>query len=165
MSLWTSSQIAMATSGKATADFTVSGLSIDTRTLEVGDVFVAIKDARDGHDYIPAAMDAGAAGVLCEQAPEGVPAVTVSDTAKALEALGAHAAQTRQALRIGVTGSVGKTSVKDALATMLSTLGSTHKSIKSFNNHLGVPITLATLPADADYAVLEMGMNRQSCAF
>ena len=159
MSLWTSSEIATATDGKVTTDFSVSGLSIDTRTLQPGDLFVAIKDVRDGHDFIEAAMKAGASGVLCETAPEGVPAVVVSNSVQALEALGAHAVATRKALRIGVTGSVGKTSVKDALAVMLSALGSAHKSLKSFNNHLGLPITLSTLPADADYAVLEMGMN------
>lgn len=159
MTLWAASEIASATSGKATAEFSVLGVSIDTRTLQPGDLFVAIKDVRDGHDYIAAAMEGGAAGVLCENAPEGVPAVVVTDSGKALEALGAQAVSTRKALRIGVTGSVGKTSVKDALATMLSALGTTHKSIKSFNNHLGVPITLATLPAEAEYAVLEMGMN------
>lgn len=159
MTLWTSSQIADATGGKVTSDFSVTGLSIDTRTLQPGDLFVAIKDVRDGHDFIPAAIEAGGAGVLCETAPEGSPAVVVPDSAKALEALGAYAVKTREALRVGVTGSVGKTSVKDALAVMFSALGETHKSIKSFNNHLGVPITLSTLPESADYAVLEMGMN------
>ncbi len=159
MTLWTSSQIAEATGGQVTAEFSVSGLSIDTRTLQKGDLFVAINDVRDGHDFITAAMNAGAAGVLCQKAPEDVPAVVVPDSANALEALGVYAAKTRKALRIGVTGSVGKTSVKDALAVMLTAFGPTHKSIKSFNNHLGVPITLSTLPKDMDYAVLEMGMN------
>lgn len=159
MSLWTSDEIAVATGGKATTDFSVSGLSIDTRTLQPGDLFVALKDVRDGHDFIPAAIAAGASGVLCETASEGVPAVIVADSAVALEALGAYSAKTRRALRIGVTGSVGKTSVKDALAVMLAEFGHSHKSMKSFNNHLGLPITLSTLPADADYAILEMGMN------
>ena len=95
-------------------------------------------------------------------APENTPAVIVPDSVEALEALGVYSRKSRDALRIGVTGSVGKTSVKDALAVMLSAFGTTHKSIKSFNNHLGVPITLATLPEDTKYAVLEMGMNRAS---
>ena len=159
MTLWTSKDIETATSGKATADFEVTGLSIDSRSLQPGDLFVALKDVRDGHDFIPAAIEAGAAGILCEDQIGDAPSVLVKDSAAALEALGEYARENRKALRIGVTGSVGKTSVKDALAVMLAAFGRTHKSIKSFNNHLGVPITLATLPETADYAVLEMGMN------
>jgi len=159
MTLWTSEQIAEATGGKSTADFSVTGLSIDTRTLKAGDLFVALKDVRDGHDFIPSAIEAGAAGVLCEVASGGLSAVIVDDSAKALESLGVYAGKTRKALRVGVTGSVGKTSVKDALAVMLSAFGNAHKSMKSFNNHFGVPITLATIPEGADFAVLEMGMN------
>ena len=159
MTLWTSEDIAKATGGQVTSDFDVTGLSIDTRTLKKGDLFVALKDTRDGHDFIAAAIEAGAGGVLCESAPESAAAVITADSAKALEALGVFARDERTALRVGVTGSVGKTSVKDALAVMLSAFGKTHKSIKSFNNHLGVPITLATIPQEAEYAVLEMGMN------
>lgn len=159
MTLWTSEQISEATGGKVTAEFSVTGLSIDTRSLKAGDLFVALKDARDGHDFIPAAIEAGAGGVLSETAPDGVPAVLVEGSSKGLEALGAYACKTRKALRIGVTGSVGKTSVKDALAVMFDAFGHAHKSLKSFNNHYGVPITLATIPEDADYAILEMGMN------
>ena len=159
MTLWTSEQIAQATGGKVTAPFSVTGLSIDTRTLTAGDLFVALKDSRDGHEFIPAAIEAGASGVLSQTAPEGTPAVLVKESSKGLEALGVFACETRKALRIGVTGSVGKTSVKDALAVMFGAFGTAHKSIKSFNNHLGVPITLATIPEDADFAVLEMGMN------
>ena len=159
MTLWTSAEIAEATGGQVTSDFEVTGLSIDTRTLETGDLFVALKDVRDGHDYIEAAISAGAGGVLCEAAPGNTPAVIVAESSKALEDLGVYARDARKALRIGVTGSVGKTSVKDALAVMLSAFGNTHKSIKSFNNHFGVPITLSTIPQGAEYAVLEMGMN------
>ncbi len=159
MTLWSSEDIAKATGGRITSDFKVTGLSIDTRSLQKGDLFVALKDARDGHDFIPAAMAAGAGGVLCETAPENTPAIVTPDSAKALENLGVYARNIRQALRIGVTGSVGKTSVKDALAVMLSSFGHTHKSLKSFNNHFGVPITLATIPESAEFAVLEMGMN------
>lgn len=159
MTLWTSEQIAEATGGKSTTEFSVTGLSIDTRTLIAGDLFVALKDTRDGHDFIPAAIEAGASGVLCETAGEGVNSVLVKESSKALEDLGVYAAKTRKALRIGVTGSVGKTSVKDALTVMFSAFGNAHKSIKSFNNHFGVPITLATIPEEANYAVLEMGMN------
>ncbi len=159
MSLWTSEQIAEATGGKATAEFSVTGLSIDTRSLIAGDLFIALKDVRDGHDFIPAAIEAGAAGVLCEFSDEGVNAVIIDESYTALEALGVYAAKARKALRVGVTGSVGKTSVKDALGVMFAAFGNSHKSIKSFNNHFGVPITLATIPENADYAVLEMGMN------
>jgi UDP-N-acetylmuramoyl-tripeptide--D-alanyl-D-alanine ligase len=159
MTLWSSEEIAKATGGKSTKEFEITGLSIDTRSLKAGELFVALKDTRDGHDYIPAAIEAGAAGVLCETAPEGTPAVIVADSTKALEALGVYARDNRKALRIGVTGSVGKTSVKEALAVMLSAFGTTHKSLKSFNNHLGLPITLATIPNETAYAVLEMGMN------
>ena len=162
MTLWTSEQIAQATGGKATTNFSVTGLSIDTRSLKAGDLFVALKDTRDGHDFIPAAIEAGASGVLCETAGEGVNAVLVKESSTALEELGVYAGKTRKALRIGVTGSVGKTSVKDALAVMLSAFGKAHKSIKSFNNHYGVPITLATIPEESDFAVLEMGMNHAS---
>ena len=159
MTLWSSTDIVKATNGTARSKFDVTGLSIDTRSLKAGDLFVALKDVRDGHDFIPAAIEAGAGGILCEVAPENTPAVIVPDSVEALEALGVYSRKSRDALRIGVTGSVGKTSVKDALAVMLSAFGTTHKSIKSFNNHLGVPITLATLPEDTKYAVLEMGMN------
>ncbi len=159
MTLWTSAEIALATGGKITSKFDVSGLSIDTRSLQPGDLFVALKDVRDGHDFIPAALAAGAGGVLCQVSPENIPSVVTENSAKALEDLGVFARKIRKALRIGVTGSVGKTSVKDALAVMLAGFGQTHKSIKSFNNHFGVPITLATIPVDAEFAVLEMGMN------
>ncbi len=159
MILWTSAEIEEATGGKATEDFQVTGLSIDTRSLRAGDLFVALKDTRDGHEFIPAAFAAGAGGVLCEKTPDGGKAVVVNRSVKGLEALGAYAVKTRKSMRIGVTGSVGKTSVKDALHVMFSAFGNSHKSLKSFNNHFGVPITLATIPQGGDYAILEMGMN------
>jgi len=93
MSLWTSEQIAEATGGKATAEFSVTGLSIDTRSLIAGDLFIALKDVRDGHDFIPAAIEAGAAGVLCEFSDEGVNAVIIDESYTALEALGVYAAK------------------------------------------------------------------------
>lgn len=156
--LWTSDAIASATGGMVTEPFTVTGLSIDTRTLQSGDLFVPLKDARDGHEFIDAAFEAGAAGTLSERS--GIArSIIVSDVNAALRALGQAGRDRCQAKRIAVTGSVGKTSVKDALAVILSTVGKTHKSIKSFNNHIGVPITLATMPEDTDYAVFETGMN------
>lgn len=156
--LWTSEQIAAATGGQAHGAFEVSGLSIDTRTLKPGDLFVPLKDARDGHDFLDQAFAAGAAGGLSEVETEH-PHIRVSDTMEALRALGQAGRDRSSARRIAVTGSVGKTSVKDALGVMLSAFGATHTSIKSFNNHFGVPITLATLPKDTQFAVFETGMN------
>jgi len=95
MTLWTSEQIAEATGGKATKDFSVTGLSIDTRSLKAGDLFVALKDVRDGHDFIPAAIEAGAGGVLCQSADEGVSAVVVKESSRALEGLGIYARNNR----------------------------------------------------------------------
>lgn len=156
--LWTAKDIATATQGELTGSFEATGLSIDTRTLRSGDLFVPLKDARDGHDFIEAALRAGASGTLSDR--DGFsPSVIVSDTLLALKALGQAGRTRSRAKRIAVTGSVGKTSVKDALAVMLADFGSTHKSLRSFNNHLGVPITLATLPQDTDFAVFETGMN------
>lgn len=156
--LWTSTEIADATDGVEVSAFDVTGLSIDTRSLQPGDLFVPLTDTRDGHDFINAAITAGAAGTLTEK--DGFSAaVKVTDTMAALKALGQAGRDRSSARRIAVTGSVGKTSVKDALALMLATYGPTHKSQRSFNNHLGVPITLATLPQSAEFAVFETGMN------
>ncbi len=159
MSLWTSKDIALATGGIEAADFSANGVSIDTRSLKKGDLFIALKSERDGHDFIAKAMEAGAAGVLAEKQRGEAKSVIVADTQKALEALGGAGRDRSQALRIAVTGSVGKTSIKEALATIFSHFGETHKSQKSFNNHLGAPITLATLPVEAKYGIFELGMN------
>ena len=156
--LWTSADIAKATGGKASGDFTVSGLSIDTRTIEAGDLFVPLKDVRDGHDFIPMAMEKGAGGTLSEIAVKG-PAVIVKDSLQALRDLGKEGVERSQALRIAVTGSVGKTSVKEALAHMFAAFGNTHKSLKSYNNHWGVPLTMARMPQEVEFGVFEMGMN------
>ena len=156
--LWTSADIAKATGGKASGDFTVSGLSIDTRTIEAGDLFVPLKDVRDGHDFIPMAMEKGAGGTLSEIAVEGR-AVIVKDSLQALRDLGKEGVERSQALRIAVTGSVGKTSVKEALAHMFAAFGNTHKSLKSYNNHWGVPLTMARMPQEVEFGVFEMGMN------
>ena len=156
--LWTSVEIAQATGGAEGVSFEATGLSIDTRSLITGDLFVPLRDVRDGHDFIDAAMMAGAAGTLSEITVD-VPAVAVEDTMQALRSLGRVGRDRSSAQRIAVTGSVGKTSVKDALAVMLTAFGKTHKSTRSFNNHLGVPITLATLPLAAEFAVFEIGMN------
>ena len=158
--LWTSAEIVGATGGHAAGgEFRATGVSIDTRTLEPGDLFVALAGVRDGHEFVAQAMGKGAAGVL---APRDVdaPAVIVPDTLKALEQLG-QAARDRalQARRGAVTGSVGKTSVTQAVMAGLTLAGPAHSSVKSYNNHIGVPLTLARMPRGTERAVFEVGMN------
>ncbi|MEO8927146.1 MAG: UDP-N-acetylmuramoyl-tripeptide--D-alanyl-D-alanine ligase [Caulobacteraceae bacterium] len=157
--LWISDDIAAATGGRVSAPFAATGVSIDTRTLVPGDLFVALAGERDGHGFIPAALGAGAAGVLAARPGDG-PRVVVDDTQKALEHLG-EAARTRapQARRGAVTGSVGKTSVTQVVRAGLARAGRAHGSVKSYNNHIGVPLTLARMPADTERAVFEIGMN------
>jgi UDP-N-acetylmuramoyl-tripeptide--D-alanyl-D-alanine ligase len=158
--LWTSSEILAATGGSLSgASFTATGVSIDTRTLELGDLFVALAGVRDGHEFVQTALDCGAAGVLASQ-PVAAAAVMVGDTQTALEQLG-EAARIRapQARRAAVTGSVGKTSVTQAIRAGLMRAGRGHGSVKSYNNHIGVPLTLARMPRDTERAVFEIGMN------
>ncbi|MEP2920117.1 MAG: UDP-N-acetylmuramoyl-tripeptide--D-alanyl-D-alanine ligase [Sulfitobacter sp.] len=163
MTLWTASEAAKATGGRAQGDWSVNGVSIDTRTIAQGDLFVALQAARDGHDFVANALAAGAGAALVSRVPEGVaedaPLLIVEDVLKGLEALGAAARARTQAKVIGITGSVGKTSTKEMLLAMLSPQGRTHASVASYNNHWGVPLTLARMPADTEYAIIEMGMN------
>ena len=156
--LWTSEDIAKATGGKASGDWAVNGVSIDTRSLEAGDLFVPLKDIRDGHDFIPMAMGNGAGGSLSEIDVDG-PHVRVEDTLLALRNLGKASTDRSDATRIAVTGSVGKTSVKEALFVMFSAFGDTHKSLKSYNNHWGVPLTMARMSKLSNYGIFEVGMN------
>ena len=159
MSLWTSQEIAQAVGGQATADFAVEGISIDSRSIETGDLFVALAGVRDGHEFVAASLARGAAGALVSQPTEG-PAVVVPDTFKALERLGVAArVRAPQTRRGAVTGSVGKTSVTQAVFAGLKLAGEAHASVKSYNNHFGVPLTLARMPGDAERAVFEIGMN------
>ena len=157
--LWTADEIAQAVGGKVAGDFKASGVSIDTRSVEPGDLFVPLVGARDGHDFVPQAVANGATGVLAANAVDA-PAVMVADTFKALEAL-AVAARERapQCKRGAVTGSVGKTSVTRAIEAGLRLAGKAHASVKSYNNHIGVPLTLARMPRDTERAVFEVGMN------
>jgi UDP-N-acetylmuramoyl-tripeptide--D-alanyl-D-alanine ligase len=161
--LWTSSDAATATGGRATQAWAASGVSIDTRSLQPGDLFVALKDVRDGHDFVAQALEKGAAAALVSRIPEGVtpnaPLLIVPDVLQALEAMGVFARARTRARVVGVTGSVGKTSTKDMLRAILSGQGKTHAAEASYNNHWGVPLTLARMPADADFAVIEIGMN------
>lgn len=160
--LWTSAEIAEATGGRVTAPFEVNGVSIDTRSLEKGDLFVALKDVRDGHDFVANAFEAGASAALVSRDVEGVtgPLIIVDDVLEALEKMGLYARdRAGEAVRIAVTGSVGKTSVKEMIARIHRGAGKAHWSVKSFNNHWGVPLTLARMPADTEYAVFEIGMS------
>ena len=160
MSVWTAGEIAAATGGRLTgAGFAAGGVSIDTRTLEPGDLFVALAGARDGHEFLDAAFERGAAGALVARAVEGRPCVQVGDTQAALEALGVAARERCPARRGAVTGSVGKTSVTQAVRAGLERAGRAHSSVKSYNNHIGVPLTLARMPRDTERAVFEIGMN------
>lgn len=162
MSLWTSTEAEAATLGKASRAFEVSGLSIDTRTLKAGDLFVALQgDNRDGHDFLRAAFDAKAGAALVTHTPDGVtgPVLTVGHTQRGLEDL-ARAARARSHAKIlAVTGSAGKTTTKEILRLACNALGRTHASAASYNNHWGVPLSLAALPRDAEYGVFEVGMN------
>ena len=158
--LWTSREIAAATGGQAVGDWTASGLSIDSRTVQPGELFIALSGPHfDGHDYIEAALQRGAVAALARKAPTGSAAVLVDDPLKALEKLAALARARFRGKVCGVTGSVGKTGAKEALRHLLSTLGETYASAASLNNHWGVPFSLAQLPQSAEYAVFEMGMN------
>lgn len=157
--LWTSSEIMAATGGRAKGPFHARGVAIDSREVQKGDLFVALLAARDGHEFVHAAMRAGAAGCLLSQAGHDVPHVKVADTLEALRALGEAARARCNARRVAVTGSVGKTSVKQALADIFHAAGRGHASIRSFNNHWGVPLTLARMPRDTERAVFEIGMN------
>lgn len=161
--LWTSDDAARATGGTASVDFAVHGVSIDTRTIEAGDLFVALTAARDGHDFVAQALEKGAGAALVSRVPDDVaadaPLLIVDDVLAALEQLGAAARARVAGKVIGVTGSVGKTSTKEMLRAILSAQGKTHAAEASYNNHWGVPLTLARMPADTDFAVIEIGMN------
>ncbi len=163
MTLWTADEAAAATHGTATTQWTATGVSIDTRTIQTGDLFVALKDIRDGHDFVASALAKGAAAALVSRIPEGVspdaPLLIVDDVLAALTRLGAAGRARSRARVVGVTGSVGKTSTKEMLRAILSGQGKVHAAEASYNNHWGVPLTLARLPSDADFAVIEIGMN------
>ena len=162
MTLWTHTEAEAATLGQASQPFHVNGLSIDTRTIKEGDLFVALKgDNRDGHDFVRAAFDAKAGAALVTHTPDGVdgPLLTVGHTQRGLEDL-ARAARARSHAKIlAVTGSAGKTTTKEILRLACNALGRTHASAASYNNHWGVPLSLASLPRDAEYGIFEVGMN------
>ena len=162
--LWTKTEAVEATGGEGQGpDWAATGVSIDTRTLNPGDLFVALKDMRDGHDFVVQALEKGAAAALVSRVPENVganaPLLIVDDVLRGLDAM-ARVARARTAAKvIGITGSAGKTSTKDMLLQVLIHQGKTHAAEASYNNHWGVPLTLARMPADTEFAVIEIGMN------
>jgi UDP-N-acetylmuramoyl-tripeptide--D-alanyl-D-alanine ligase len=158
--LWTSAQIEAATGGRLEgATFAATGVSIDTRSIEPGDLFVALAGERDGHEFIDAALAKGAAGALTSQPGVGS-RIMAGDTLKALEAMGAAARErAADAKRGAVTGSVGKTSLTQTIKLGLEMAGPAHGSVKSYNNHIGVPLTLARMPSNTRRAIFEIGMN------
>jgi UDP-N-acetylmuramoyl-tripeptide--D-alanyl-D-alanine ligase len=161
--LWTSREAIEATWGVSLRHWEATGVSIDTRTLQPGDLFVALSDQRDGHDFVAQALAKGAAAAMVSHIPEGVdpdaPLLVVDAVLPALEALGRYARARTRARVIAVTGSVGKTSAKEMLRVILAPQGRTHAAEASYNNHWGVPLTLARMPADTEYAVIEIGMS------
>ena len=161
LGLWSGSEIALATGGAASAEFAAAGVAFDSREVREGDLFVALRgENSNGHAFVDQAFARGAAAALVERPVKG-PHVLVGDTSRALEDL-AKAARSRAPARvIGVTGSAGKTGVKEALFAALdrSSRGCAHRSLKSYNNHVGVPLSLARMPARTRFGVFEMGMN------
>ncbi len=159
--LWTASELRDATGGTLAGEPVISGVAIDSRAVQPGDLFVALRDARDGHDFAPTAFAQGAAAALVDRPVEGGPNLLVVDSLAGLGALGA-AGRARSAARIvAITGSVGKTTTKDMLRHGLSAFGPTHAAVASYNNHWGLPLTLARMPREAAYGVLEIGMNHR----
>jgi UDP-N-acetylmuramoyl-tripeptide--D-alanyl-D-alanine ligase len=161
--LWTSDEIVAAVGGTASAEFEVSGVAFDSREIGPGDLFIALKgEATDGHRFVAQAFGSGAAGVIVSEPVDG-PHVLVADTFAALNDLGRASRARSSAKIVGVTGSVGKTGTKEALSAALdrSARGRVHRSVKSYNNHTGVPLSLARMPREARYGVFEMGMNHK----
>jgi UDP-N-acetylmuramoyl-tripeptide--D-alanyl-D-alanine ligase len=163
--LWTAAEIAAAVAGRRSGDFAASGVSIDSRSLAKGDLFVALQGPSfDGHDFAAAALQRGAAGALIHRRannlPADAPVVEVADTMKALEDLGRAARGRSNAEVAAVTGSVGKTSTKEALRAVLSQFGPTFATTGNLNNQWGAPLSLARMARDIRYGVFELGMSR-----
>ena len=159
--LWSAAEIAAATGGAVHGDFEVGGIAFDSREIGAGDLFVAMKgEATDGHRFVDKAFGAGASGALVGEAIAH-PHVHVADTMQALNDLGRAARARSAATIVGVTGSAGKTGTKEALHAALDRAapGRAHRSVKSYNNHTGVPLSLARMPREAKFGVFEMGMN------
>lgn len=162
--LWTAAEAETATLGHAGRAFEATGISIDTRTLKPGDLFIALKgEARDGHDFVQAAFEAKAAAALVAHDPGSLPAkaalLTVAHTQRGLEDLGRASRARSNAKIVAVTGSAGKTTTKEMLRLAFGALGRTHASSASYNNQWGVPLSLAAMPRDTQFGVIEIGMN------
>ncbi|HUN51300.1 MAG TPA: UDP-N-acetylmuramoyl-tripeptide--D-alanyl-D-alanine ligase [Candidatus Sulfotelmatobacter sp.] len=159
--LWSAHDLVEATGGRLSARFAATGVSIDTRTLQPGDLFIALRgETGDGHAHAAAALARGAAGVMVHQPVAGDgPWLAVDDTLSALARLGAYARERFTGRLIAVTGSVGKTTTKEMLRTVLAAQAPTHAAAASYNNHWGLPLTLARLPWNAAFCVAEIGMN------
>ena len=143
-----------------TPDVRISGWSIDSRTLSAGDLYFALKGAKyDGHDFVSAALDRGAAAVVVDRAVGAPCELLVADTLRALQTLGRWARREWGGTVVGVTGSAGKTTTKDAIAHLLSSEIPTGRTIGNFNNHVGVPLSILRLAGECRVGVLEMGMN------
>ncbi|MEZ5835914.1 MAG: UDP-N-acetylmuramoyl-tripeptide--D-alanyl-D-alanine ligase [Geminicoccaceae bacterium] len=161
--LWTAVDAASATTGRSRRYWEAERVGIDSRTVGPGDLFVALQAARDGHAFVGNALDRGATAAVVtarpDDVPEDAPLLLVEDSMRALEGLAAFARRRSAAKIIGVTGSVGKTGFKTALARICGRFAPTHASERSYNNHWGVPLSLANLPPAARYGIFEMGMN------
>ncbi|WP_043828942.1 UDP-N-acetylmuramoyl-tripeptide--D-alanyl-D-alanine ligase [Muricoccus aerilatus] len=157
--LWDSTSLRAATGGEVPEGVAVSGVSIDSRAVGDGELFIALRDARDGHDFVADALRRGAGCAMVDHEVEGAPLLRVADTLAGLTALGAAGRARSSAGIVAVTGSVGKTSTKEMLAAGLSAAGRVHAAAASYNNHWGVPLTLARMPVEADFGVVEIGMN------
>jgi len=161
LALWTAAEIAEATEGTASGEFQATGVEMDSRDVRSGDLFFALKgESSDGHVYLDKAFANGAAAAVVEQ-PIDRPHVLVDDTSRALELLAKTARKRADACVIGVTGSVGKTGVKEAIFASLerTSKGAAHRSVRSYNNHVGVPLSLSRMPSRSKFGVFEMGMN------
>jgi UDP-N-acetylmuramoyl-tripeptide--D-alanyl-D-alanine ligase len=160
MSLWTASELVEATGGTLSGPFNADGLSIDTRTIAAGELFVALLgEGRDGHAFVADALAKGAAGAIVHDDVSARPVLRVDDTLAALTRLGGFARWRFGGRVVAVTGSVGKTTTKEMLRCALAPFGSVHAAVASYNNHWGVPLTLARTPRDADFCIAEIGMN------
>jgi UDP-N-acetylmuramoyl-tripeptide--D-alanyl-D-alanine ligase len=162
--LWTAQELRDATGGQLAAEICVTGVSIDSRAIAPGDLFVALRDVRDGHDFAADALARGAAAALVDRDPPGVasgaPLLRVTDTLAGLTAVGVAGRARTQAKVAAITGSVGKTSTKEMLRRVLAAGGAAvHAAEASYNNHWGVPLTLARMPRESRFAVIEIGMN------
>jgi UDP-N-acetylmuramoyl-tripeptide--D-alanyl-D-alanine ligase len=159
--LWSAADLAVATSGSFTRPFSATGISIDSRSLQPGELFVAlVGDSGDGHDHVAAAIARGAAGAMVHQAlPQDAPLLQVGETLDGLIDLARFARRRFAGRTVAITGSVGKTTTKEMLRTILADQTKVHAAAASHNNHWGVPLTLARLPTDAGACVVEIGMN------